>query len=140
MRILLQLQLISLIVYQADAFIPNPLATMDEETISRLQAEVEAEKKALLASKDMVVEEKQRIAQELEKRAQELDAERQIREQMAQQLQAMEAKLLMGGVNIFDHVNAQQRELEENQVRKYEQYTFISVDSVSVPSCRSPIR
>jgi hypothetical protein len=103
---------------------------MDEETISRLQAEVEAEKKALLASKDIVVEEKQRIAQELEKRAQELDAERQIREQMAQQLQAMEAKLLMGGVNIFDHVNAQQRELEETQVKKNNSNEWIPMEAV----------
>jgi uncharacterized protein (DUF3084 family) len=64
----------------------------------------------------MVVEQKQRIAQELEARAQELEKERKEREAVANQLQAVEAKLLIGGVNIFDHVNAQERELEDKEV------------------------
>jgi hypothetical protein len=64
----------------------------------------------------MVVEQKQRIAQELEIRAKELEAERQGREALANELQAVEAKLLIGGVNIFDHVNAQERELEDKEV------------------------
>ncbi|KAJ3227346.1 Kinesin-like protein kif3b [Clydaea vesicula] len=98
----------------------NPLASMDQQTIDRLQKEVEAEKKALLASKDMVVEQKQRVAAELESRAKEIEEERKSREEMAEQLKAVEEKLLIGGVNIFDHVNAQQKELEETQVKLQE--------------------
>lgn len=97
----------------------NILASLDQATLLRLQKEVEEEKKALITSKDMVVEQKQRIAQELETRAQELEKERQDREAVANQLMAVEAKLLIGGVNIFDHVNAQERELEEKEVYAY---------------------
>jgi hypothetical protein len=95
----------------------NPLASLDQDTINRLQTEVEAEKKALLLSKDMVVEEKQKIALELENRSLEIEKERKAREAMAKEIQALEEKLLIGGVNIFDHLNAQQKELEETQVR-----------------------
>ena len=94
----------------------NPLGSMDQTTISKLQGEVEAEKRALLASKDMVVEEKQKIIRALEERAHELEIARQSKEALAQQLAAIEGKLLVAGVNIFDHVSAQQRELEEHQV------------------------
>ncbi|KAI8929336.1 P-loop containing nucleoside triphosphate hydrolase protein [Entophlyctis helioformis] len=99
----------------------NPLAELDPDTIAKLQAEVEAEKRALLASKDIVIEEKQRIAAELEKRAADLERERQERESLAAKLHAMEAKLLVGGLNIVDKVNEQEHELEEAQVRLQEQ-------------------
>ncbi|KAI8844459.1 P-loop containing nucleoside triphosphate hydrolase protein [Chytriomyces cf. hyalinus JEL632] len=88
------------------------LSGLDVETIARLEAEVAAEKKALLASKNLVIEEKQRIAAELEKRAQELEAERQTREHIAKKLAAMEDKLLVGGVNIIDRVAEKEKELE----------------------------
>ncbi|KAJ3122303.1 Kinesin-like protein kif3b [Physocladia obscura] len=99
-----------------DDSVPNPLAGLDVETISRLEAEVDAERRALLASKNMVVEEKQRIAAELEKRAQELEAERQTREHIAKKLAAMEDKLLVGGVNIIDRVAEKEKELEQAQI------------------------
>ncbi|KAI8618724.1 P-loop containing nucleoside triphosphate hydrolase protein [Chytriomyces sp. MP71] len=94
----------------------NPLAGLDVETISRLEAEVEAEKRALLASKNLVIEEKQRIAAELEKRAQELEAERQTRDHIAKKLAAMEDKLLVGGVNIIDRVAEKTKELEQAEI------------------------
>lgn len=92
---------------------------MDQATILRLQKEVEAEKQALITSKDMVVEQKERVAQELESRAQQLEMERKNREALAEELQSVQAKLLIGGVNIFDHVNAQERELQEKEVYPY---------------------
>jgi len=111
----------------------NILASLDQATLLRLQEEVEAEKKALITSKDMVVEQKQRIAQELEARAQELEKERQDREALANELQSVEAKLLIGGVNIFDHVNAQERELEEKEVFFS---WFILATTARTSSCR----
>ncbi len=93
------------------------VATLDPATIARLEAEVASEKAALLASKDMVVEEKQRIAAELEVRALELERERKEREMLAIQLRAMEAKLLVGGVNIQDKITEQERELVEREAR-----------------------
>ncbi|KAJ3321704.1 Kinesin-like protein kif3b [Boothiomyces sp. JEL0866] len=99
----------------------NPLAVLDPETIAKLQEEVEAEKKALLASKDMVVEERQRIAAELEKRAADLEQERQEREALAIKLQAMEGKLLIGGVNIEEKINEQERILQDTEARLQEE-------------------
>ncbi|KAJ3257654.1 Kinesin-like protein kif3b, partial [Boothiomyces macroporosus] len=104
-----------------DEGVVNPLAVLDPETISKLQEEVEAEKKALLASKDMVVEERQRIAAELEKRAADLEQERQEREALAIKLQAMEDKLLIGGVNIEEKINEQERILQETEARLQEE-------------------
>ncbi|KAI8801655.1 P-loop containing nucleoside triphosphate hydrolase protein [Cladochytrium replicatum] len=106
-----------------DAVIHNALAEMDPETIARLQEEVEAEKRALLASKDIVIEEKQRIAAELEKRAAELNNEREARGMLENQLKSLEAKLLIGGVNIVERVNAQEQELQNRQLALQEQRT-----------------
>ncbi|KAJ1536306.1 Kinesin-like protein kif3b [Nowakowskiella sp. JEL0078] len=100
---------------------PNPLSDMDPETISRLQAEIEAEKRALLASKDIVVEEKQRIAGELEKRAAELESEKQARLALDEQLKELEAKLLIGGSNIEERINSQEKELQLTQAQLQEQ-------------------
>jgi Kinesin motor domain len=83
----------------------HPLDIMDPETIAELQAEVEAEKNRLLASKDIVVEEKQRIAAELDKRSADLEQEKQMRESLAQKLLGLQAKLLIGGVTIVEKVN-----------------------------------
>ena len=99
----------------------NPLEELSPETIARLQEEVEAEKKALLASKDMVVEEKQRIAEELEKRASALEKERQEREFLSAKLRAMEGKLLIGGQRIADKVNEQELELHEAHLQLQEE-------------------
>lgn len=95
----------------------SPLAGVDPETIARLQSEVEAEKKALLASKTIVTEEKQRIASELERRALELETERQARAFLAAKLLAMEGKLLIGGIDIEHAVQQQERQLEETGVK-----------------------
>jgi len=95
----------------------DPLSSLPPEDIEKLQAEVEAEKKQLLESKDIANEEKQRIIKELEERVDELAKERQSRMEMSSKLKKMEEKLLIGGVNIFDRVNSQQRELEETQLK-----------------------
>ncbi|KAL2913031.1 hypothetical protein HK105_207486 [Polyrhizophydium stewartii] len=106
---------------EEEIVVVNPLAELDPETIAKLQAEVEAEKRALLASKDIVIEEKQRIAAELEKRAADLEKERQERESLAAKLKAMEEKLLVGGHNIYDKVNEQERKLQEAHGQLVEQ-------------------
>ncbi|KAI8847665.1 P-loop containing nucleoside triphosphate hydrolase protein [Chytridium lagenaria] len=97
------------------------LEGLSPETIARMQEEIEAEKQALLASKDVVKEEKQRIAAELERRANELESERQAREELAIKLSALEAKLLVGGMNIADRVAHQEKELQEAQLAIQEQ-------------------
>lgn len=105
----------------------DPLSTLDPDTIAKLQAEVEIEKKALLASKDMVVEQRLKIAAELEKRAADLQAEKNAREGLAKQLHAMEEKLLVGGVHIEDQISQQKKELKDKEakIREEEQKKLI---------------
>ncbi|KAI8911609.1 P-loop containing nucleoside triphosphate hydrolase protein [Gorgonomyces haynaldii] len=99
----------------------NPLEVLDPETIARMQQEIENEKKALLQSTDMVREEKQRLAEDLEKRAQALEIEKQEREKIEMNLKNLEAKLLVGGVNIVEKLNEQELALEESQKELQEQ-------------------
>ncbi|KAJ3099064.1 Kinesin-like protein kif3b [Phlyctochytrium planicorne] len=106
---------------EVDTSNENALEGLDPETISRMQEEIEAEKQALLASKDVVKEEKQRIAAELDRKAYELESERQAREELAKKLSTLEAKLLVGGMNIADRVANQERELKETHLAIQEQ-------------------
>ncbi|KAJ3126975.1 Kinesin-like protein kif3b [Nowakowskiella sp. JEL0407] len=110
-------------IAQQSVVTANPLATLDPQTIAKLQSEIESEKKALLQSKDIVVEEKQKIAAELERRAAELEAERLARVAMDEQLKALEAKLLIGGVNIEERIDTQEKELQLTQAQLEEQQT-----------------
>ncbi|KAJ1559406.1 Kinesin-like protein kif3b, partial [Cladochytrium tenue] len=96
---------------------PDDASLMDGETIARMQAQVEAERRALQESRSIAEEERRRVAAELERRAQELERERRAREELARQLQSMEGKLLKGGVNIVERVADQQRSLQEAQAR-----------------------
>ncbi|KAI9105271.1 P-loop containing nucleoside triphosphate hydrolase protein [Phlyctochytrium arcticum] len=93
-------------------------------TIHRLQEQVEAEKSALLASKDMLTSEKNRIAAELEKRAAELEAEKTMREQLALKLKSLETQLVVGGGDIggfLEKVEHQERQLEETATKLAQQ-------------------
>ncbi|KND04175.1 uncharacterized protein SPPG_01608 [Spizellomyces punctatus DAOM BR117] len=105
-------------------FAHNPLSNLDPETITRLQAQVEAEKRALLVSKDILTSEKNRIAAELEKRAQELETERTMRETLSQKLKSLETQLIIGGGDIggfLQHVEHQERQLEETATKLEQQ-------------------
>jgi hypothetical protein len=99
----------------------HPLDIMDQETIAKLQTEVENEKKILMASKDIVIEEKQRIAAELDKKVMDLENEKQLRVNLELKLSQMEEKLLIGGVTIVEKVSEQEKELLESQLRIQEQ-------------------
>ncbi|KAL7746526.1 hypothetical protein RI367_008176 [Sorochytrium milnesiophthora] len=94
----------------------GPLAELDPAMLAHLQTEIEAERKILLATKDLAIDQKERLLRELEGRQAELDKERQQRENLAEQLKELEAKLLVGGVNIAEHVDAQERALEERKL------------------------
>ncbi|TPX55571.1 hypothetical protein SpCBS45565_g08500 [Spizellomyces sp. 'palustris'] len=98
----------------------NPLSNLDPETITRLQAQVEAEKRAILVSTDILTSEKNRIAAELEKRAQELETERTMRETLSQKLKSLETQLIIGGGDVggfLQHVEHQERQLEETATK-----------------------
>ncbi|KNE67827.1 hypothetical protein AMAG_12544 [Allomyces macrogynus ATCC 38327] len=95
----------------------NSLAALDPAMLQALQAQIEEDKRRLLASKDMAQDQKEQLVADLEARLGQLEAERAQREQLASQLAALESKLLVGGRNIFEHVSDQERELEDARLR-----------------------
>ncbi|KAM4737183.1 kinesin-like protein KIF3B [Anableps anableps] len=76
------------------------------------QEKLEREKKAILEDHSLVAEEKVRLLREKEKKMEDLKREREVGEMLAAKVKAMESKLLVGGKNIVDHTNEQQRMLE----------------------------
>ncbi|XP_014822994.1 PREDICTED: kinesin-like protein KIF3B [Poecilia mexicana] len=76
------------------------------------QEKLEREKKAVLEDHSLVAEEKDRLLKEKERKMEDLKKEREVGEMLAAKVKAMESKLLVGGKNIVDHTNEQQRMLE----------------------------
>ncbi|XP_060610788.2 kinesin-like protein KIF3C [Anolis sagrei] len=73
---------------------------------------LEQEKAAIQDDRSLVSEEKARLLEEKESMLGELRKERQATEHLAARYKAMESKLLIGGRNIMDHTNEQQKMLE----------------------------
>uniref|UniRef100_A0A8C1UWM9 Kinesin-like protein n=1 Tax=Cyprinus carpio TaxID=7962 RepID=A0A8C1UWM9_CYPCA len=76
------------------------------------QEKLEKERKAITEDHSLVAEEKQRLLKEKEKKMDDLRKEKEASEMLAAKVKAMESKLLVGGKNIVDHTNEQQRILE----------------------------
>ena len=93
---------------------------LEEERISRMLGEIEREREQLAATTNMASEERQRVAAELNEREAKLEQERQERQRLSERLKMMEAKLIVGGVSIHQHVELQQKELKEQQRRLHE--------------------
>ena len=82
---------------------------MDPAELAKMEAEVEAEKKRVISQKGLLEEEKKKLLADLETRAQDIEKEKKSREEMAKKLSDLNEKMLVGGVNIFQHVNEQER-------------------------------
>ncbi|XP_041859765.1 kinesin-like protein KIF3B [Melanotaenia boesemani] len=76
------------------------------------QEKLEKERKAIMEDHSLVAEEKTRLLKEKEKKMEDLRKEKEAGEMLAAKVKAMESKLLVGGKNIVDHTNEQQRMLE----------------------------
>lgn len=84
---------------------------LSESEIQRMQAMVEEEKRTILQKKDMEETERNRLIQDLERRADELEKERIAKQEAANKLSQLEAKLLLGGVSVLDKEEQQRMEL-----------------------------
>lgn len=73
---------------------------------------LERERKAIMDDHSLVAEEKERLLREKENKMEDLKREREAGEMLAAKVKAMESKLLVGGKNIVDHTNEQQKMLE----------------------------
>ncbi|XP_072292296.1 kinesin-like protein KIF3B [Eucyclogobius newberryi] len=76
------------------------------------QEKLERERRAIMEDHSLVAEEKQRLLREKERKMEDLKKEREAGEMLAAKVKAMESKLLVGGKNIVDHTNEQQKMLE----------------------------
>ncbi|KAM4563236.1 kinesin-like protein KIF3B isoform 1-T2 [Odontesthes bonariensis] len=76
------------------------------------QEKLEKERKAIMEDHSLVAEEKTRLLREKEKKMEDLRREKEAGEMLSAKVKAMESKLLVGGKNIVDHTNEQQRMLD----------------------------
>ncbi|XP_069507115.1 kinesin-like protein KIF3B isoform X1 [Ambystoma mexicanum] len=88
----------------------------DKEDYWREQQErLETEKKAIVEDHSLVAEEKMKLLKEKEKKMNDLKREKEATEMLGAKVKAMESKLLVGGKNIVDHTNEQQKILEQKR-------------------------
>jgi len=76
---------------------------------------LEQEKAAILNNQTLISEEKEKLLGTLKDKESKLEKEMEQRDALAQKIKAMESKLLIGGNNIIDHTNEQQRALEQRR-------------------------
>lgn len=93
----------------------------DRDDWREQQEKLEKERKAIMEDHSLVAEEKVRLVKEKEKKMEDLKREREAAEMLASKIKAMESKLLVGGKNIVDHTNEQQRMLQQRRQEIAEQ-------------------
>ncbi|XP_036387626.1 kinesin-like protein KIF3B [Megalops cyprinoides] len=96
-------------------------AAGDAEYWQEQQEQLERECRAIMEDHSLVAEEKLRLLGEKERKMEDLQREREAGEMLAAKIRAMESKLLVGGRNIVDHTNEQQKILEQKQQEIAEQ-------------------
>ncbi|XP_028460950.1 kinesin-like protein KIF3C isoform X1 [Perca flavescens] len=83
-----------------------------EEYVKLQEQQLEREKQDIREDQFMLADEKQRLLGEKERMMGDLRKEQEATEQLTAKYKAMESKLLVGGKNITDHTNEQQKMLE----------------------------
>ncbi|KAF6088200.1 kinesin family member 3B [Phyllostomus discolor] len=87
----------------------------------RREEKLEIEKRAIVEDHSLVAEEKMKLLKEKEKKMEDLRREKDAAEMLGAKIKAMESKLLVGGKNIVDHTNEQQKILEQKRQEIAEQ-------------------
>ncbi|XP_038563224.1 kinesin-like protein KIF3C isoform X1 [Micropterus salmoides] len=83
-----------------------------EDYVKLEEQRLEREKEAIREDQFLLAEEKQRLLGENKRMMGDLRKEQEATEQLTAKYKAMESKLLVGGKNIMDHTNEQQKMLE----------------------------
>ncbi|XP_026103571.1 kinesin-like protein KIF3C isoform X2 [Carassius auratus] len=86
-----------------------------QEYMKEQQEKLEREKEAIRDDHSLVAEEKQRLLEEKERMMRHLKKEQEATDLLTAKFKAMESKLLVGGKNIIDHTNEQQKMLEQKR-------------------------
>ncbi|XP_028857943.1 kinesin-like protein KIF3C isoform X2 [Denticeps clupeoides] len=92
-----------------------------QEYMKEQQEKLETERAAIRDDRSLVAEEKQRMLEEKERMMGDLRKEQEATELLTAKFKAMESKLLVGGKNIIDHTNEQQKMLEQKRQEITEQ-------------------
>ncbi|XP_014678184.1 PREDICTED: kinesin-like protein KIF3A [Priapulus caudatus] len=87
---------------------------VSKDGLAEIQAKIEAEKKLLAEKKDMEEEERDRMKADLEKREQHLQKTQGEHDQLVHRLQAIEKKIIVGGENLLEKAEEQERLLAES--------------------------
>lgn len=87
---------------------------ISKEKLSEIEAKIEEEKKLLEEKKDMEEEERDALKADLERHEQHLQKTQGEHDQLVQRLQAIEKKIIVGGENLLDKAEEQERLLEES--------------------------
>ena len=94
----------------------DKFAGMDDAAITEMEARLAEERARMEADKSLAQEEKDKLAKKLAKREAEIAKERQARDDLAAQIAQLEEKVIVGGTNLLDEVEKQERELQQAQL------------------------
>ncbi|XP_071951879.1 kinesin-II 85 kDa subunit-like [Antedon mediterranea] len=87
---------------------------LSPEQMAEMQRKIDEERRALEAQKDMEEDEKNKAKELLERRENDIKKAQQEHEQLAEKLQSIEKKLIVGGVDLREKMEEQERLLEES--------------------------
>lgn len=87
---------------------------VSKEKMAEIEAKIEADRRRLAETKGMAEEERNRVMADLEVKEKELKKAHDEQAALSTKLQALEKKIIVGGVNLLEKAEEQQRLLEES--------------------------
>ncbi|XP_005105008.1 kinesin-like protein KIF3A isoform X2 [Aplysia californica] len=87
---------------------------ISKEKMLEIQAKIEEDRKLLESKKDMAEEERNKVKTDLDKKENELKKYQDEQEQLKQKLTVIEKKIIVGGENLLEKAEEQERLLEES--------------------------
>ncbi|XP_043191965.1 kinesin-like protein KIF3A [Amphibalanus amphitrite] len=87
---------------------------LTEEQMAEVQAQLDADRRRLQQEKGMAEAERTRLQQQVEQHEKELAQAQRAHDQLAEKLALLEKKIIVGGVNLLERSEEQQRLLEES--------------------------
>lgn len=88
--------------------------TYSEEEVKKMQEQIELDRKMLADRKDLLEDERHKISKELEKRERDLAGIRTDHDSLLQKLQGLEKQIIIGGENLLEKAQEQEKLLEES--------------------------
>ncbi|XP_065886082.1 kinesin-II 85 kDa subunit-like [Dysidea avara] len=90
---------------------------LSPRSLANQKAKIDADRKALLEKKGLAEEERDRAAKELQQREDELKRTQEEQKTMEQRLNDLQSKVIVGGVNLLEKAEEQERLLEQSKVK-----------------------